>query len=79
MLARAGSRRASRQKLKPSIWDILYGTWRPSQRGPFQFGLEDGAHREYDSLAKLYYLPLLKIAHGLKRRRTGEAIPQIAI
>jgi sterol desaturase/sphingolipid hydroxylase (fatty acid hydroxylase superfamily) len=56
-----------------SCWDIAYGTWHASRLGgSYTFGLEDDEHREYDSIAKLYYLPFLKIARELKRRRAAQ-------
>lgn len=45
-----------------AVWDRLFGTFatpRPDER--FQYGLSDGEHHEYQSVLRLYIVPLMKI------------------
>jgi sterol desaturase/sphingolipid hydroxylase (fatty acid hydroxylase superfamily) len=60
-----------------SLWDILYGTWRRSEpTGGFQFGLADGEHHQYRSIASLYTLPFIKVFRHLRPTAGHYAPPQ---
>jgi sterol desaturase/sphingolipid hydroxylase (fatty acid hydroxylase superfamily) len=45
-----------------SVWDELFGTFAvPEPNQHFTFGLSDNEHAEYQSLARLHYVPLVKM------------------
>jgi sterol desaturase/sphingolipid hydroxylase (fatty acid hydroxylase superfamily) len=52
-----------------AIWDRMFGTLVvPEQSEDFLFGLPDGEAEEYQSLARLHFVPLKKIAILAQRR-----------
>ncbi|HEX2943268.1 MAG TPA: sterol desaturase family protein [Rhodopila sp.] len=59
-----------------SVWDRLFGTLViPEPDEDFVFGLTDNEHDEYQSLYRLHFLPLKKIAGRLRpRRRANQAV-----
>jgi sterol desaturase/sphingolipid hydroxylase (fatty acid hydroxylase superfamily) len=45
-----------------AIWDRMFGTFAvPDPDERFQYGLSDGEHDEYQSLIRLYVVPVMKI------------------
>ena len=45
-----------------AVWDRMFGTFYvPEPNEDFDFGLPDGEHHEYQSVTRLYLLPLAKI------------------
>ncbi len=61
-----------------TFWDWLFGTLvvpKPSE--DFVFGLQDREAEEYQSLAKLHYLPLKKILLLMRPRRTASSVWQL--
>ncbi len=56
-----------------SLWDWLAGClYIPRQREDIELGLTNGEHAQYDSLWRLYTLPLVKAAALLARRAPPE-------
>jgi len=54
-----------------AIWDRMAGTlYVPRRDEVLEFGLARGEEREFDSLARLYFLPVWKL-YRLARRRLG--------
>lgn len=51
-----------------AFWDWLAGTlYVPKAKETFPLGLSGGEHREFDSVAKLYFLPFVKIARKWRK------------
>ena len=60
-----------------SIWDWLAGTlYVPKEREDFKVGLRDQEHRDYDTLWRLYTLPLVRAASLLLGRPAPARRPE---
>jgi sterol desaturase/sphingolipid hydroxylase (fatty acid hydroxylase superfamily) len=59
-----------------TVWDWMMGTlYIPVGREQFSLGLTGGEHREYDSLLRLYVLPLKKATRLSLRRPSSKMAP----
>ena len=55
-----------------SIWDRIFGTIAvPEKNQDFGFGLVDREDEEYQSLWRIYTLPVIKVAHVVRNRFAG--------
>ena len=54
-----------------AFWDVMFGTWLPSEPKPVTIGLQDGESLEYRSLWAMYTLPFRKCWRQLRRRATA--------
>lgn len=53
-----------------SVWDRMFGTLRvPHENEDFEYGLVDHEHDEYQSLARLYWVPIWKAVRVLRSAR----------
>jgi sterol desaturase/sphingolipid hydroxylase (fatty acid hydroxylase superfamily) len=59
-----------------AFWDVMFGTWLPSEPKPVTIGLQDGESAEYRSLWAMYTLPFRKCWRQLRRR--APAVPVVA-
>jgi sterol desaturase/sphingolipid hydroxylase (fatty acid hydroxylase superfamily) len=55
-----------------SFWDMAAGTLCiPDRKMDIQFGLRHGEEKEYNSLARLFFLPFVKTARLFTKRRSA--------
>jgi sterol desaturase/sphingolipid hydroxylase (fatty acid hydroxylase superfamily) len=44
-----------------AFWDLMFGTWHPSEPRPVTIGLTDGGSLEFRKLRAMYFLPFVKV------------------